>query len=78
MTRDLFGDQVYVFTPRGEAIALPNGATPVDFAYAIHTEVGHRCRGARVNGRLVSLDHALENGDQVEIAIAIYIRPGQT
>ena len=70
MTRDLFGDQVYVFTPRGKALELPKGATPVDFAYAIHTEVGHRCRGARVNGRLVSLDHALENGDQVEIITA--------
>jgi GTP pyrophosphokinase len=67
MTRDLLGDQVYVFTPRGEAIELPKGSTPVDFAYAIHTEVGHRCRGARVNGRLVSLDRTLENGDQVEI-----------
>ena len=70
MTRDLFGDQVYVFTPRGKALELPAGATPVDFAYAIHTEVGHRCQGARVNGRLVSLDHALENGDQVEIITA--------
>jgi len=70
MTRDLFGDQVYVFTPRGKAIALPAGSTPVDFAYHIHTEVGHRCRGARVNGRLVSLDRPLQNGDQVEIITA--------
>ncbi len=59
--------EVYVFTPRGEVIALPTGSTPVDFAYAIHTEVGHRCIGARVNGRLVPLESALDNGDVVEI-----------
>jgi RelA/SpoT family (p)ppGpp synthetase len=67
MKNDVFRDQVYVFTPKGEAIELPVGATPIDFAYAIHTEVGHRCRGAKVNGKLVSLNHQLENGDQVEI-----------
>jgi guanosine-3',5'-bis(diphosphate) 3'-pyrophosphohydrolase len=70
MTGDLFRDQVYVFTPHGETVELPVGATPVDFAYAIHTEVGHRCRGARVNGRLVSLTHPLKTGDQVEIITA--------
>jgi GTP pyrophosphokinase len=59
--------EVYVFTPRGEVIALPTASTPVDFAYAIHTEVGHRCIGARVNGRLVPLESALDNGDVVEI-----------
>jgi GTP diphosphokinase / guanosine-3',5'-bis(diphosphate) 3'-diphosphatase len=64
---DLGGTEVYVFTPRGEVIALPQGATPVDFAYAIHTEVGHRTIGARVNGRLVALESALSNGDTVEI-----------
>jgi GTP diphosphokinase / guanosine-3',5'-bis(diphosphate) 3'-diphosphatase len=64
---DLGGAEVYVFTPRGEVIALPQGATPVDFAYAIHTEVGHRTIGARVNGRLVALESALNNGDTVEI-----------
>jgi GTP pyrophosphokinase len=64
---DLAGGEVYVFTPRGEVIALPQDATPVDFAYAIHTEVGHRTIGARVNGRLVALESALENGDTVEI-----------
>ncbi|MGN6174956.1 MAG: RelA/SpoT family protein [Streptosporangiaceae bacterium] len=64
---DLGAAEVYVFTPRGEVIALPTGATPVDFAYAIHTEVGHRTIGARVNGRLVALESALDNGDTVEI-----------
>ncbi len=59
--------EVYVFTPRGEVIALPTGSTPVDFAYTIHTEVGHRCIGARVNGRLVPLESQLDNGDVVEI-----------
>jgi len=64
---DLGAAEVYVFTPRGEVIALPSGATPVDFAYAIHTEVGHRTIGARVNGRLVALESTLDNGDTVEI-----------
>ncbi len=64
---DLTADQVYVFTPRGEVLALPQGSTPVDFAYAIHTEVGHRTIGARVNGRLVALESTLDNGDTVEI-----------
>jgi GTP diphosphokinase / guanosine-3',5'-bis(diphosphate) 3'-diphosphatase len=64
---DLAGSEVYVFTPKGEVIALPQDATPVDFAYAIHTEVGHRTIGARVNGRLVALESTLENGDTVEI-----------
>ncbi|HUY07099.1 MAG TPA: bifunctional (p)ppGpp synthetase/guanosine-3',5'-bis(diphosphate) 3'-pyrophosphohydrolase [Acidimicrobiales bacterium] len=64
---DLEQDEVYVFTPKGAIITLPTGATPVDFAYAIHTEVGHHCVGARVNGRLVSLDKVLSSGDTVEI-----------
>ena len=64
---DLAGAEVYVFTPRGEVIALPQDSTPVDFAYAIHTEVGHRTIGARVNGRLVALESTLDNGDTVEI-----------
>jgi GTP diphosphokinase / guanosine-3',5'-bis(diphosphate) 3'-diphosphatase len=59
--------QVYVFTPRGDVIALPTGATPVDFAYAVHTEVGHHTIGARVNGRLVPLESSLDNGDVVEV-----------
>jgi GTP pyrophosphokinase len=64
---DLGAAEVYVFTPLGEVIGLPSGATPVDFAYAIHTEVGHRTIGARVNGRLVALESTLDNGDTVEI-----------
>ncbi|HZU06424.1 MAG TPA: bifunctional (p)ppGpp synthetase/guanosine-3',5'-bis(diphosphate) 3'-pyrophosphohydrolase [Chloroflexota bacterium] len=67
---DLFQDQVYVFTPRGEIKELPAGATPLDFAYRIHTEVGHRCVGAKVNGRLVPLNTTLRNGDVVEIITA--------
>jgi len=59
--------EVYVFTPRGDVIALPSGATPVDFAYAVHTEVGHRTIGARVNGRLVPLESTLDNGDVIEV-----------
>ncbi len=64
---DLEQDEVYVFTPKGEIVTLPTGATPVDFAYSIHTEVGHRCIGARVNGRLAALDAKLQSGDAVEI-----------
>jgi GTP pyrophosphokinase len=59
--------EVYVFSPKGDVIALPSGATPVDFAYAVHTEVGHHCIGGRVNGRLVPLESTLQNGDVVEI-----------
>jgi guanosine-3',5'-bis(diphosphate) 3'-pyrophosphohydrolase len=64
---DLEQDEVFVFTPKGRVITLPTGGTPVDFAYAIHTEVGHRCIGARVNARLVPLDSALVSGDTCEI-----------
>jgi guanosine-3',5'-bis(diphosphate) 3'-pyrophosphohydrolase len=64
---DLGSTEVFVFTPRGDVIALPSGSTPVDFAYSVHTELGHRCVGARVNGRLVPLDSPLSNGDSVEV-----------
>ena len=64
---DLNSTEVFVFTPKGDVIALPSGATPVDFAYSVHTEVGHKCVGARVNGKLVSLESALESGDVVEV-----------
>lgn len=67
---DVFEDRVYVFTPRGDIIDLPAGSTPIDFAYHIHTDVGHRCRGAKVNGKLVSLDYVLKTGEKVEILTA--------
>jgi GTP pyrophosphokinase len=66
---DLFADEVFVFTPKGDVIELPAGATPVDFAYRIHTDIGHHCVGARVNGRIVPLATPLENGDIVEILV---------
>ncbi len=64
---EMGSSEVYVFTPKGSVVALPVGGTPVDFAYAVHTEVGHHCIGARVNGRLVPLESTLENGDVVEV-----------
>jgi GTP pyrophosphokinase len=64
---DLFQDEVYVFTPKGDVLNLPNESTPVDFAYRIHTEVGHHCIGAKVNGRMVPLDYELKNGEIVDI-----------
>ena len=64
---DLFQDEVFVFTPKGDVLNLPAGSTPVDFAYRIHTEVGHRCIGAKVNGRMVPLEYELKNGEIVEI-----------
>ncbi len=70
MRSELFADRVYVLTPRGEVIDLPTGATPLDFAYSVHTSLGHRCRGAKTNGRIVPLTHALSNGEIVEIITA--------
>ncbi|MCW8962495.1 MAG: bifunctional (p)ppGpp synthetase/guanosine-3',5'-bis(diphosphate) 3'-pyrophosphohydrolase [Gammaproteobacteria bacterium] len=67
---EVFQERLYVLTPQGNIIDLPAGATPIDFAYHIHTQVGHRCRGARVNGKMVPLTHALSNGDKVEILTA--------
>ncbi|GAB6196435.1 RelA/SpoT family protein [Lysobacter xanthus] len=64
---ELVEDRVYVLTPKGEVVDLPAGATPLDFAYHVHTDVGHRCRGAKVDGRIVPLDHKLRSGDHVEI-----------
>jgi GTP pyrophosphokinase len=70
MKTDVFQDRVYVFTPRGDIFDLPAGSTPIDFAYHVHTDIGHRCRGARVNGKLVPLHQELKTGDQVEILTA--------
>jgi GTP pyrophosphokinase len=70
MRSDVFQERVYVFTPRGDIIDMPAGSTPLDFAYHVHTDIGHRCRGARINGKLVPLHHELKTGDQVEILTA--------
>ncbi len=73
---DLEDNEVYVFTPKGDVIILPDGATPLDFAYAIHTEVGHACIGARIDGRLVPLDSALKSGSTVEVITSKVENPG--
>lgn len=70
LSTELSTDRVYVFTPQGQVVDLPAGATPLDFAYSIHSDVGHRCRGAKVNGRIVNLTYALQTGEQVEILTA--------
>jgi GTP pyrophosphokinase len=70
MKSEVFQDRVYIFTPRGDIIDLPAGATPIDFAYQVHTDIGHRCRGAKINGKLVALDYTLRTGDKVEILTA--------
>ncbi|MCP5098774.1 MAG: bifunctional (p)ppGpp synthetase/guanosine-3',5'-bis(diphosphate) 3'-pyrophosphohydrolase [Chloroflexi bacterium] len=64
---EIFAERIYVFTPKGDVIDLSAGSTPIDFAYAIHTQVGHRCRGARVNGKMVSLDYELKSGERVDV-----------
>jgi GTP pyrophosphokinase len=74
---DLYPAEVYVFTPKGDVMSFPRGATPLDFAYRIHTDVGHRCTGAKVNGRLVPIDTPLRNGDIVEIVTGKEIRPSK-
>ncbi len=74
---DLFPNEVYVFTPKGEVREFPRGATPIDFAYSIHTEIGHRCHGAKVNGKLVSLKYELKNGDMVEILTSSQAHPSK-
>jgi len=68
--QDIFADRVYVFTPLGDIIDLPTGSTPLDFAYHVHSEVGHRCRGAKVDGKMVPLTHVLQTGNRVEIMTA--------
>src|SRR5256714_13886850 len=72
---DLFPDEVYVFTPKGKILSLPRGATTVDFAYAVHTDIGNRCVAAKVNGELVPLRQELRSGDRVEVIIASHAKP---
>ena len=74
---EVFEDRVYALSPRGEVIELPRGATPLDFAYHVHTDLGHRCRGAKVNGRMVPLNQPLANGDQVEIITGKQLNPSR-
>src|SRR5260370_5616660 len=75
---EMFQDQVFCFTPKGDLIALPRGATPVDFAYAVHSQVGDTCVGAKINGRIVPLRSTLSNGDQVEIVTSKAQTPSPT
>jgi len=72
---DLFRDEIYVFTPNGELRPLPRGATPIDFAFAVHTQIGYQCTGARVNGRIVPLNSELHNGDEVQIITSPHHKP---
>src|SRR5699024_2893598 len=74
---ELFEDRVYVLTPEGDVVDLPRGATPIEFAYRIHTQVGHHCRGAKVNGKMVGLKHKLNTGDQVAILTARNAEPSR-
>jgi GTP pyrophosphokinase len=74
---EVFEDRVYALSPKGEVVDMPKGATPLDFAYQVHTNLGHRCRGARVNGRMVTLDYKLSNGDTVEIIPAKQPHPSR-
>src|SRR5436309_15917634 len=74
---ELYPEEVYLFTPKGLVKALPRGATPVDFAYSIHTDVGHQCVGARVNGKMVPLRTRLKTGDIVEVVTQRTHKPGR-
>ncbi|MFY7697755.1 MAG: GTP diphosphokinase [Legionella sp.] len=74
---EFFEDRVYVFTPNGDVLDLPQGVTPLDFAYHVHSEVGHRCRGAKINGHIVPLTYALKTGDKVEILTAKQAKPSR-
>ncbi len=75
--REVINDRIYVLTPEGHIVDMPSGATPVDFAYRVHTEVGHACRGAKVNGRMVPLNHVLQIGDQVEVLTGANSHPSR-
>jgi GTP pyrophosphokinase len=74
---DVFEDRVYAISPKGDVVELPSGATPLDFAYQVHTQVGHRCRGAKVNGRIVPLTYKVTNGDQIEIITGSQASPSR-
>src|SRR5438105_3739402 len=74
---DLYQDEIFVFTPRGDVKRLPKGATPIDFAFAVHTEVGQRCQGARINGRIAPLHRPLKNGDTVEVMTSPQAKPSR-
>lgn len=77
LEEEFFEDRVYIFTPSGEVLDLPKGSTPLDFAYYVHSEIGHRCRGAKVDGRIVPLTHQLATGEQVEILTGNEARPSR-
>jgi GTP pyrophosphokinase len=77
LATDLFAERVYVFSPKGDVTELAAGSTPVDFAYHLHTDLGHRCRGAKINGRMVPLDYRLQNGDSVEIITGKQAQPSR-
>ncbi|MEM1244226.1 MAG: RelA/SpoT family protein, partial [Pseudomonadota bacterium] len=77
LTKQLFNDRIYVFTPRSEILDLPAGATPLDFAYLVHTEIGHRCKGAKINDHIVPLTYQLKTGDKIEVLTAKFPNPSR-